>query len=46
MERRYEVFAEKGVRNITAYKERKDGDDENLPYIVAVSYTHLRAHET
>ena len=36
MERRYEVFAEKGVRNITAYKERKDGDDENLPYIVVI----------
>ncbi|MBD3380456.1 MAG: DUF87 domain-containing protein [Candidatus Omnitrophica bacterium] len=36
MERRYEVFAEKGVRNITAYKERMEEDDENLPYIVII----------
>jgi S-DNA-T family DNA segregation ATPase FtsK/SpoIIIE len=36
MERRYEVFAEKGVRNINAYKERQAEEDENLPYIVVV----------
>ncbi|MGB2600884.1 MAG: DNA translocase FtsK [Candidatus Omnitrophota bacterium] len=36
MERRYEVFAEKGVRNINAYKEREAEEDENLPYIVVV----------
>jgi len=36
MERRYEVFAEKGVRNIAAYKDKEGEDDENLPYIVVV----------
>ena len=36
MERRYEVFAEKGVRNIIKYKERQAEEDENLPYIVVV----------
>jgi len=36
MERRYEVFAGKGVRNITAYKERKAQDDEPLPYIIVI----------
>ena len=36
MERRYEVFAEKGVRNIAAYKDRMAEEDENLPYIVVV----------
>lgn len=36
MERRYEVFAEAGVRNIAAYKERAGEDDENLPYIMVV----------
>jgi len=36
MERRYEVFAEKGVRNIAAYKEKKSEEDEKLPYIVVV----------
>ncbi len=36
MERRYELFAAKGVRNIGAYKDRDDAEDENLPYIVVV----------
>ncbi|MBD3426053.1 MAG: hypothetical protein GF409_02330 [Candidatus Omnitrophica bacterium] len=36
MERRYDVFAEKGVRNITSYKQRQDEEDENLPYIVVI----------
>jgi len=30
------VFAEAGVRNIAAYKERAGEDDENLPYIMVV----------
>jgi S-DNA-T family DNA segregation ATPase FtsK/SpoIIIE len=36
MERRYEVFAEKGVRNIGAYKERRTEEDEKMPYIVVI----------
>jgi S-DNA-T family DNA segregation ATPase FtsK/SpoIIIE len=36
MERRYEIFAEKGVRNIAAYKEKAKGEDEKLPYIVVI----------
>ncbi|MDD5634504.1 MAG: DNA translocase FtsK, partial [Candidatus Omnitrophica bacterium] len=36
MERRYEIFAEKGVRNIAAYKEKANTQDENLPYIVVI----------
>ena len=36
MDRRYEVFAEKGVRNIGLYKERLNDEDENLPYIVVI----------
>ncbi len=36
MERRYEIFAEKGVRNIAAYKERQKEEDEELPYIVVI----------
>jgi len=36
MERRYEVLAGKGVRNIKAYKERKKDGDENLPYIIVI----------
>jgi DNA segregation ATPase FtsK/SpoIIIE, S-DNA-T family len=36
MERRYEVFAEKGVRNLATYREKKQGDDENIPYIVVI----------
>ncbi|NQT32896.1 MAG: DNA translocase FtsK, partial [Candidatus Omnitrophica bacterium] len=35
MERRYEIFAQKGVRNISAYKSRTE-EDENLPYIVVI----------
>ncbi|MDP8257892.1 MAG: DNA translocase FtsK [Candidatus Aadella gelida] len=36
MERRYEIFAGKGVRNIGAYKDRSEEDDENLPYIMVI----------
>ena len=36
MERRYEVFAEKGVRNLGAYNDKKTDEDENLPYIVVI----------
>ncbi|MBF0493624.1 MAG: DNA translocase FtsK [Candidatus Omnitrophica bacterium] len=36
MERRYDVFAAKGVRNITTYKQRKKDDWENMPYIVLI----------
>ncbi|MFH1309669.1 MAG: DNA translocase FtsK [Candidatus Omnitrophota bacterium] len=36
MDNRYEFFARKGVRNITAYKERKSPDEEDLPYIVVI----------
>lgn len=36
MERRYEVFAEKGVRNLALYREKKTEMDENIPYIVVI----------
>lgn len=36
MERRYDVFAEKGVRNITVYKEKAEEKWEKLPYIVII----------
>ncbi|MDD4956766.1 MAG: DNA translocase FtsK [Candidatus Omnitrophica bacterium] len=36
MERRYEIFAEKGVRNIASYKESAGAEDMNLPYIVVI----------
>ncbi|MFH1395426.1 MAG: DNA translocase FtsK [Candidatus Omnitrophota bacterium] len=36
MDSRYELFARKGVRNITAYKERKEPDEQDLPYIVVI----------
>jgi len=36
MERRYEIFAEKGVRNIHAYKSKTGEEDENLPYIIVI----------
>jgi S-DNA-T family DNA segregation ATPase FtsK/SpoIIIE len=36
MERRYKVFAESGVRNISTYKQRTSDKDENLPYIVVI----------
>jgi len=36
MERRYEIFAGKGTRNIAAYKEKKKEGDEDLPYIIVV----------
>ncbi|MEE8575562.1 MAG: DNA translocase FtsK, partial [Thermodesulfobacteriota bacterium] len=36
MERRYEIFAEKGVRNITRYKDKQEEDWENLPFIVVI----------
>ena len=36
MERRYEVLAAKGVRNISTYKENETEKDENLPYIVVI----------
>ena len=36
MERRYEIFAEKGVRNLALYRDQKDEDDENIPYIVVI----------
>jgi len=36
MERRYEIFAGKGVRNIGAYIQRKRSEEENLPYIVVI----------
>ncbi len=35
MDRRYDIFAEKGVRNIAAYKE-KAGEGQNMPYVVIV----------
>lgn len=43
MERRYDIFAEKGVRNITFYKQRAKEDWENLPYIVVIidEFAHL-----
>ncbi len=36
MDRRYEVFAEKGVRNLASYKDKQQADDENIPYIVVL----------
>jgi len=36
MERRYEIFAGKGVRNISLYKESQTEEDKNLPYIIVV----------
>lgn len=36
MDRRYEVFAEKGVRNLASYKDKRQADDENIPYIVVL----------
>ena len=36
MERRYEVLADKGVRNISVYKEKMTDKDENLPFIVVI----------
>ncbi|MBL7072962.1 MAG: DNA translocase FtsK [Candidatus Omnitrophica bacterium] len=36
MERRYEIFAEKSVRNISAYKESQTEEEENLPFIIVV----------
>jgi len=36
MERRYETFAGKGVRNIAAYKEKLEEEEEDLPYIIVV----------
>lgn len=37
MERRYELFSQKSVRDITSYKENcNDEEDEKLPYIVIV----------
>lgn len=36
MERRYDIFAAKGVRNLAAYKEKAGPDDENLPYMVII----------
>jgi S-DNA-T family DNA segregation ATPase FtsK/SpoIIIE len=36
MERRYKLFAERGVRNIASYNKKLREDDESLPYIVIV----------
>jgi len=36
MERRYDVFAKRGVRNLTSYKEKAEKDWEKLPYIVVI----------
>jgi S-DNA-T family DNA segregation ATPase FtsK/SpoIIIE len=35
MDRRYDLFAEKGVRNIQGYNERA-AEDERLPYVVVI----------
>lgn len=35
MDRRYDLFAEKGVRNIQGYNERV-AEDERLPYVVVI----------
>jgi len=35
MDRRYDLFAEKGVRNIQGYNERVS-EDERLPYVVVI----------
>ncbi len=36
MERRYEVFAGKGVRNLASYRDKRADEDENIPYIVVI----------
>ena len=36
MERRYKIFAKKGVRNIDTYKKRLEKKEVDLPYIVVV----------
>lgn len=36
MERRYEIFAGKGVRNIAAYKDKRNEEEEKLPYIIVI----------
>ncbi|MBF0215627.1 MAG: DNA translocase FtsK [Candidatus Omnitrophica bacterium] len=36
MERRYDLFASKSVKNIALYRERKQSDWENIPYIVVI----------
>ncbi len=36
MDRRYKIFSKKGVRNIIAYKNNQNDEDENLPYMVLV----------
>ncbi|MFH1798778.1 MAG: DNA translocase FtsK [Candidatus Omnitrophota bacterium] len=36
MERRYEMFAEKGVRNINVFKEKRKQEEPDLPYIVVI----------
>ncbi|MEO6906571.1 MAG: DNA translocase FtsK, partial [Abditibacteriaceae bacterium] len=36
MERRYKLFAERGVRNIASYNNKLRDGDERLPYIVIV----------
>lgn len=36
MERRYEIFAGKGVRDITVYKNKRTREEPDLPYIVVV----------
>jgi len=36
MERRYKMFAERGVRNIASYNKKLHEGDEKLPYIVIV----------
>lgn len=36
MERRYEIFAGRGVRNIDVFKEKRKPDEEDLPYIIVI----------
>ncbi|MFH1305630.1 MAG: DNA translocase FtsK [Candidatus Omnitrophota bacterium] len=36
MERRYEIFSAKGVRNLGLYNDKKSAAEENLPYIIVV----------
>jgi len=36
MEKRYEMFAKAGARNIDAYNKKADIDEESLPYIVVI----------
>lgn len=37
MERRYKIFSEHGVRDITSYKDKySEGEEEKLPYIVII----------